>query len=132
MTDKMLQNIGTLKSEDGGNIHLTFLSIDLEDDSYCSFDYVEVIYGECSEKFCGKAVPWTICGSSITVKFHSNDWETGAGFQAVWEELPKTTQCPIYCSEEGELLLTEEEEFLPEEEEEFLLEEEEEFLLEEE
>ena len=85
----------TLTSENGGNILLTFLSFDIEDAFSCNFDWVEVTYGDYSERFCGNDLPgpFTSCGSSITVRFHSDGSDTGAGFRAEWEELPTTPIC---------------------------------------
>ena len=59
---------------DGGNIQLTFVSFDVEYESSCGYDYVEVSYGDYSERFCGGENedylpgPFTSCGSSITKK----------------------------------------------------------------
>ena len=88
-----------LTSENGGNIQLTFVSFNVEFDSSCSYDYVEVLYGDYSERFCGGENgdylpgPFTSCGSSMVVKFHSDGSRTGAGFRAVWEELSTSTPC---------------------------------------
>ena len=111
MTDNILQE-WTLTSENGGNIQLTFRSFDLEGCSYyyydystyeyeyldectCIYDYVEVFYGSYNEKFCGDTVPEVItsCGSSITIKFHSDGYVTRTGFRAEWEELSTSTPC---------------------------------------
>ena len=80
---------------------LTFESFDVEYDSNCRSDWVEVAYGEFSERLCGGENgdylpgPFTSCeGSSMVVKFHSNWGITGTGFRAVWEELTTATPCP--------------------------------------
>ena len=80
----------------------------MEYESSCNYDYVEVVYGEYSEKFCGGENgdylpgPFTSCGSSMVVKFHSDNIVTGIGFRAVWEELTTTTPClPSIVSHEG-------------------------------
>merc|ERR1712241_1261840 len=56
-------------------------------------DYVEVSYGSYSEKFCGDTVPEVItsCGSSMVIKFHSDEFTTRPGFRAEWEEIPTST-----------------------------------------
>ena len=94
MTDNILQE-WTLTSENGANILLTFLSFDIEDDSSCDYDWVEVTYGDYSERFCGNDLPgpFTSCGSSITIKFQSDGSVTEAGFRAEWEELTTSTPC---------------------------------------
>ena len=87
----------TLTPENGGNIQLTFQSFDVEYHSSCIYDYVEVMYGDYSERFCGGGGylpgPFTSCGSSMVIKFHSDSHTTGAGFRAEWEELPTTPIC---------------------------------------
>ena len=103
MTDNILQE-WTLTSENGGNIQLTFVSFDLEYGEDCGYDWVEVLYGDYSEKFCGDTVPEVItsCGSSVVIKFYSDRYITGAGFRAEWEELTTSTPCPtIIVSHEG-------------------------------
>ena len=79
---------------------LTFESFDVEYDSNCRWDWVEVTYGEFSERLCGGEDgdylpgPFTTCeGSSMVVKFHSDGSKAGAGFRAVWEELPPCGSC---------------------------------------
>ena len=58
-------------------------------------DFVEVTYEDFSETFCGDTVPEAITssGSSMVVKFHSDGSKAGAGFRAVWEELPPCGSC---------------------------------------
>ena len=79
---------------------LTFESFDVEYDSNCGSDWVEVAYGEFSERLCGGENgdylpgPFTSCGSSMVVKFRSDNIVTGTGFRAVWEELTTSTSCP--------------------------------------
>ena len=98
MTDNILQE-WTLEAQNGGNIQLTFVSFDVEYHPSCAYDYVEVMYGDYSEKFCGGENgdylpgPFTSCGSSMVIKFHSDSSVTGAGFRAEWEELTTTTPC---------------------------------------
>ena len=85
----------TLEAENGGNILLTFLSFDIEAHSGCNYDWVEVTYGDFSERFCGNDLPgpFTSCGSSITIKFQSDDSVSRTGFRAEWEELSTSTPC---------------------------------------
>ena len=90
--------VWTLTSENGGNILLTFQSFDVQCQSCCGNDYMEVLYGHYRERLCGGENlpgPFTSCGgSNITIKFHSDGGVTGAGFKAVWEELSTSTPCP--------------------------------------
>ena len=91
----------TLTSENGGNILLTFQSFDVQCQSCCGNDYMEVLYGHYSERLCGGENgdylpgPFTSCGSSITLKFHSDNLETRPGFRAEWEELATSTPCCV-------------------------------------
>ena len=69
-----------------GYIQLVFTSIDIEADSSCRWDWVEVSYGSYSEKFCGSSTPgpFTSTGPTITVRMHTNGEVTRTGFSAVW------------------------------------------------
>ena len=99
MTDNILQE-WTLTSQNGGSIQLTFVSLNVEYHPSCRYDYVEVIYRDYSERFCGGSGgsnlpgPFTSCdSSSMVIKFHSDSSATGAGFRAEWEELSTSTPC---------------------------------------
>ena len=76
-----------LEVSDGNRINLTFTSFEVEFDPFgdCGFDYVEVSYGNFSEKYCGLSVPGPfISNTTITVKFHSDDFYNETGFRAEW------------------------------------------------
>ena len=98
MTGNILQE-WTLQSENGGNIQLTFVSFDVEYHSSCAYDYIEVMYGDYSERFCGGENgdylpgPFTSCGSSMVIKFHSDSSATRTGFRADWEKISTATPC---------------------------------------
>ena len=67
-------------------IRLTFESFELEDSTSCKYDWVEVSYGNKSEKFCGKSIPGplTSTGPNMTVRMHTDSSQTRTGFKAVW------------------------------------------------
>ena len=81
-----------LEAENGGKIKLTFESFDVEPKSSwqtsCGNDYVEVSYDSFSQKFCGNKIPgpFTSSGDTITVKFHSDNFDQRTGFSADWTE----------------------------------------------
>ena len=55
----------------------------------CVFDYVEISYDSFSWRYCGSAIPgpFTSTGSSLTVRFHTDEKDTSSGFLAKWEEV---------------------------------------------
>ena len=76
-----------LEVNDGNRINLTFTNFEVEFDPFgdCGFDYVEVSYGNFSEKYCGLSAPGPfISNTTITVKFHSDDFYNETGFSAMW------------------------------------------------
>ena len=76
-----------LEVDDGKRINLTFTNFEVEFDPFgdCGFDYVEVSYRNFSEKYCGLSVPGPfISNTTITVKFHSDDFYNETGFSAMW------------------------------------------------
>ena len=79
-----------LEVNDGHRINLTFISFEVEFDPFgdCGFDYVEVSYGNFSEKYCGTSLPGPFfSNTTITVKFNSDDFYNMTGFSAVWTEV---------------------------------------------
>ena len=79
--------VWNLEVSDGNRINLTFTSFEVEFDPFgdCGFDYVEVSYGNFSEKYCGLSVPGPfISNTTITVKFNSDDFYNETGFRAMW------------------------------------------------
>ena len=76
-----------MEINDGSKINLTFTNFEVEFDPFgdCGFDYVEVSYGNFSEKYCGLSAPGPfISNTTITVKFHSDDFYNETGFSAMW------------------------------------------------
>ena len=73
----------------GGKIRLIFTSFDVEAERNCGYDYVEVSFGSFSRKYCGDSLPEPITstGSTMSVKFHSDQSVTKSGFRAVWTEV---------------------------------------------
>ena len=66
---------------------LTFVSFDIEADSSCRYDYVQVSFGSDEQKYCGSNKPSPIISSDnrMTVIFHSDDSEVRNGFKATWK-----------------------------------------------
>ena len=86
--------------EENHVVELTIDSFDLEDDrkSGCRFDFVEII-GTSSKlgKLCGtdsSNKKFTSSGSTMTVKFHSDETVTGKGFKATWRSFPVPALIP--------------------------------------
>ena len=56
---------------------------------YCAYDYVEVSFGDYSERFCDAQVPGPFSSTdTITVKVHTDYSVTETGFSAVWTAAP--------------------------------------------
>ena len=64
---------------------LTFDSFDTES----GWDYVEISNDCFSQRHSGSSIPgpFTSTGSSMVVRFHSDNMVTGTGFSAVWTEV---------------------------------------------
>ena len=76
-----------------GYIQLVFASFDIEADSSCTYDWVEVVSygshyydGSYSQRFCGSSIPgpFTSDGRSMTVRMHTDSSVSGTGFRALW------------------------------------------------
>ena len=67
-------------------IHITFEAFELESNTRCSYDYVEISHGTYSQKFCGSSIPnpITSSGRTMTVRFHTDFSVSYSGFRAVW------------------------------------------------
>jgi len=73
----------------GGRVRLTFTDFDVEYETNCGYDSVEIIDTDDSTslgKFCGTSIPGpvTSTGDHMTVKFKSDYSETRKGFSANW------------------------------------------------
>jgi len=88
----------------GKNVHLTFLTFELEDEHECGYDSIEVYLGfddsaQLLGNFCGNRVPPEIVSTNevILVRFKSDDTINSKGFSAAYvaidesenEDLPK-------------------------------------------
>ncbi|XP_061178089.1 cubilin-like [Saccostrea echinata] len=87
--------VWTITVPAGDTITLTFTTIDIEFDTTCGYDFVEVRDGpnEMSplfNKFCGTTLPapLTTTGNVMFIRFSSDASQTGQGFRATW-----TTAC---------------------------------------
>ncbi|XP_052697133.1 cubilin-like isoform X2 [Crassostrea angulata] len=96
--------VWTITVPAGDTITLTFTTIDIEFESTCNYDFVEVRDGpnEMSplfNKFCGSTLPspLTSTGNTMFIRFSSDHSQTGQGFRATW-----TTACGgTYSEPEG-------------------------------
>ena len=89
-----------IKLEENHVVELTIVSFDLEDDreSGCRFDFVEIVGTSTKlDKLCGtdsSNKKFTSSGSTMTVKFHSDETVTGKGFKATWRSFPVPALIP--------------------------------------
>ena len=90
-----------LEVPSGYFINLTFTSFDLEPaantntTSGCAYDFVEIINGAVSEKFCGSSIPGPFTSNSstspryLTIKIHTDSTRLEyAGFSVTWRASP--------------------------------------------
>uniref|UniRef100_A0A8C0JD66 Procollagen C-endopeptidase enhancer n=1 Tax=Chelonoidis abingdonii TaxID=106734 RepID=A0A8C0JD66_CHEAB len=116
----------------GQVVELTFGKFDVEDDTYCRYDYVAIFNGGATDdsrrvgKFCGDRAPGTIYseGNELLVQFVSDLSVTADGFAASYAvkspseatdkatkpapgifpgSKPATVQCPQKCRRSGSL-----------------------------
>ncbi|RZF44812.1 hypothetical protein LSTR_LSTR000764 [Laodelphax striatellus] len=79
----------TIEAPPGKNVHLTFLTFELEDEQDCGYDYVEVhsgldFSGVSYGKFCGNSNPTEIfsVAEALLVRFVTDDTIVSKGFSA--------------------------------------------------
>ena len=60
----------------------------------CIYDYVDVSFDSFSWKYCGHNISKTLVssGTSMTVRFHSDNLGAETGFLAKWEEVAGETR----------------------------------------
>ena len=92
-------------------IELTFYSFNLEDDSNCYYDWLEVSYGSYSKKFCGylsqeRLPTFVTTEKSITIKMNSNSLYTYSGFYATKNFIKKSDYPACECGKEGNTTTT--------------------------
>ena len=92
----------TLVAEEGFlYVKLTFLKFILEDQSSCSYDYVEISYDSYSQKICGTRTgeEFTSTSNTMTVKMKTDNIERRKGFKARWTSTntgaAQTTTIPV-------------------------------------
>lgn len=98
--------IWVLKGPAAGRIAISFKAFNLEQDSACRYDYVELRDGQSGDspaigKFCGNHLPatYTSADNSLWVKFASDASENHNGFQAEWQWLPAGNELPASRTE---------------------------------
>lgn len=78
----------------GDTIEFTFVDLDIEAGSTCTYDYIELRDGgslgsNSIGKFCGASLPspvrYVSSGNQLFVKIRSDDSITGRGFIASWK-----------------------------------------------
>ena len=83
-----------IKVESGSKIELTFTDFAIEDDTECSYDYVQVLDSDGKQliKKCGATKPANVVSTSntMTVKFHSDETVSAKGFSATWKKVAAT------------------------------------------
>ncbi|ENN72173.1 hypothetical protein YQE_11228, partial [Dendroctonus ponderosae] len=85
----------TIEAPIGYNTHLSFLTFDVEEESDCMYDYVEVFSGleaagPSYGKFCGSKKPFDIISTNeaLLVRFRSDGTLGSKGFSLVYEAVP--------------------------------------------
>ncbi|XP_066983363.1 tolloid-like protein 2 [Macrobrachium rosenbergii] len=80
-----------IQAQPGENVHLTFLTFELEDEHDCGYDYVEVFSGYSDSgplygKFCGNTIPQEIVSvhDALLVRFRTDDTINTKGFSAAY------------------------------------------------
>jgi tolkin protein len=101
----------SIEAEPGRNVHLTFLTFELEDEQDCGYDYVEVYSGLDASgpsygRFCGNSNPTDIISmnEALLVRFRSDDTIVNKGFSAAY-----VADDPIGSEEIADRLAQEEE-----------------------
>ncbi|KAK5650137.1 hypothetical protein RI129_001166 [Pyrocoelia pectoralis] len=84
----------TIESPPGYNVHLMFVTFDLEDEKDCGYDYIEIFSGLDASgasygKFCGKSKPTDIISmqEALLIRFRSDDTVVEKGFSIAYEAI---------------------------------------------
>lgn len=100
-----------IEAPPGKNVHLTFLTFELEDEHECGYDSIEVYQGfddsgPTNGRYCGNRVPPEIVSTNevLLVRFKSDDTINSKGFSAAYvaidenenEDLPKSQRSVRY------------------------------------
>jgi len=86
-----------VNADEGHIIELWFTDFDIEPETSCRYDWVQIIDGdgttELLKKSCGKTKPNKVTSKtkSLTVKFHTDGSEVRKGFRAEWKQIKKLT-----------------------------------------
>ena len=88
---KLCQEWQLEASSSDGRIQLTIINLDLEahESGACVYDYLEIFFNSFSWKYCGDKAPppFISSGTSMRVKFHSDNIGAKTGFLLKWKEL---------------------------------------------
>ncbi len=71
----------------GKIIFLNFTAFSLEIDSYCPYDYVEIIDGSSSVKYCGHPSAITSKTNELTIRFKTDSSVVQTGFSATYSTI---------------------------------------------
>lgn len=105
-------------------VDLTFISFDIEPGSasgLCDFDYIEIYDGPnvnstLIDRYCNENIPTTVSstGGDITIRFHSDQFVEGSGFEIDWscssvtgiDEVNEQSKINTFINSENKLQLT--------------------------
>ncbi|KAF6722152.1 Cubilin [Oryzias melastigma] len=89
-----LECVWTIRSSPGNRVQLSFITFNLQGDSSCDNDYLEIREGNSTGalvgRFCGSSLPsnyTSVSGHILWVKFVSDSSDSGAGFRATFSHL---------------------------------------------
>ncbi|XP_066256660.1 protein tolkin [Euwallacea similis] len=89
----------TIEAPSEYNVHLSFLTFDIEDEKDCGYDYVEIFSGLDASgstygKFCGTKKPADVISinQALLVRFRSDDTLVSKGFSLVYEAVTSISE----------------------------------------
>ena len=87
-----LQCEWAITAPSGSRIRIDFNSFELEDNPECKFDKFEIIDSQMERTFCGRKSPGPLfsSGSSMTLRFKSDEMNEFKGFNAIYSFINNT------------------------------------------
>ena len=93
--------VWVIKGPANGKIAVTFRAFDLEDDSGCRYDFVQLRDGPSAGspvmgRFCGRHIPatYTSANNALWIRFYSDSSDAGTGFEAIWHWRRTSNELP--------------------------------------